>query len=111
MARLRILYVEGNGIERNLDKATRLLSKAVDPRIASDRYQLANMHEPGMGFNRDLEQAIRLYRQAANGGDLSGTGQSGKLSTPPNQRKHRNEAVSKSQPQQSTIAAILKGNW
>ena len=108
-ARLGILYVEGNGVERNLNKAIKLLSKAAEQDIASARYQLANMHELGTGFDKDLTQAIRLYRQAADGGYYPAQDKVEELSVLISQKKRRSAAVNK--PQQETTAEILKGNW
>ncbi len=65
-------YLEGLGVEKNLDKAVEWTQKAADHGDWDGQYNLAWFYEEGIGLERDMAQAIFWYRKAAlQGHDLA----------------------------------------
>ncbi|MCD7756010.1 MAG: sel1 repeat family protein [Firmicutes bacterium] len=65
-------YLEGLGVEKNLDKAVEWTQKAADHGDWDGQYNLAWFYEEGSGLERDMAQAIFWYRKAAlQGHDLA----------------------------------------
>ncbi len=65
-------YLEGLGVEKDLEKALYWTRRAADHGDRDGQYNLAWFYEEALGVDRDLEQALFWYRQAAlQGSDLA----------------------------------------
>jgi hypothetical protein len=63
------LYLTGKGVKKNPEIASACLKKAVANDCWQARCNLARMYQYGIGIERNLQQAFRLYKQAAEGKD------------------------------------------
>lgn len=63
------LYEQGQGVERDLEQATKWLKKAAVLDDARGQYQLAMAYEKGLGVERDLHKAAHWLEKAAEQGD------------------------------------------
>jgi len=64
------IYLDGIGVEVDLDKAFFWLSKASNNESAQAQYLLGFMYENGIRVDKNLERAAKLYTKASIGGDL-----------------------------------------
>lgn len=64
--RLARMYVTGEGVERNLEKAVNLLRKASDAGHAVAQFNLGEMLKNGEGVKEDPKGAIEMYEMSAN---------------------------------------------
>ena len=67
-ARIGILYLEGQGIPQDYDKAYKHLSQAANAGVPAAQYFLALMYEEGNGVSANPTMALSWYKKAANGG-------------------------------------------
>lgn len=65
---LGMLYLNGDGVDRNLAMALGWFQRAARQGSALAAYQLGNAHRLGLGTPIDVEQAIAWYSRAANDG-------------------------------------------
>jgi len=63
---LGLMYLKGDGIEKDLSKAYDLLSEASGSMDPESTYSLALMYEKGWGVEQDLYEALRLFAFSAN---------------------------------------------
>jgi hypothetical protein len=69
---LGVLYVRGEGVERNYYEARRWLARAADGTghmAAASMYDIGNLYRLGYGVERDIEEGRRWYERAAAMGD------------------------------------------
>ena len=66
---LGMVYVLGQGADRNEEQAVQLFLKAANQNLPVAQRQLGAMYESGRGANQDLIEAYRWYSQAAVNGD------------------------------------------
>jgi TPR repeat protein len=59
-------YLDGIDIEVDYEEAFRLLSKAASQGASRAVLNLARMHAGGLGIDRNVLEAIRLYKTVAN---------------------------------------------
>lgn len=76
---LALRYRDGNGIDRDYQKATGLLRRAADKGHVQAQYLLASHYRVGLGVEQDIAEAVRWYRMAAEQGDLSAAHRLGRL--------------------------------
>jgi len=76
---MAILYLEGRGVERNVDQGVALLRQAANHGGVESQLELAGLYESGAGVKQDLEQAVAWYRQAAESGSAIGGNNLGRL--------------------------------
>ena len=55
-------YEQGNGIDRNLQKAMEWYQKAAEQGIAESQYNLAQCYANGLGVKQDAEKAVFWYQ-------------------------------------------------
>lgn len=65
---LGVLYLEGRGVERNLDQARNWFLKAARKQHLEAQYNLGHMALSGMGMEKDVNVALKWWQQAAQGG-------------------------------------------
>ncbi|MGD9737896.1 MAG: tetratricopeptide repeat protein [Bauldia sp.] len=63
--RLGMLYIEGNGVERNVEEGVRLVRLAAEAGLAEGQQELGTIYFRGTGVERDPVQAVEWYRLAA----------------------------------------------
>jgi len=64
------IYLDGIGVNVDLDKAFFWLSKASNQDSPQAQYLLGFMYENGIKVDKNLERAAKLYTKASIGGDL-----------------------------------------
>jgi len=64
------IYLDGIGVDIDLDKAFFWLSKASNQDSPQAQYLLGFMYENGIKVDKNLERAAKLYTKASIGGDL-----------------------------------------
>jgi TPR repeat protein len=67
-AALGNLYLQGDGVERNLELAVSWIRKAADQGSAPGHYLLAKCYAAGVGVAKDVRQARKHYRASAAAG-------------------------------------------
>ena len=68
VARIGRLYLDGNGVEKNLKTTITLLKKAANAGSARGQNTLGYCYECGLGVEYDIKEAIIWYRKAATQG-------------------------------------------
>jgi hypothetical protein len=69
MFNLAVFYKNGNGTEKNLEKAFYWYQKAAEIGGKEAMYNLALCYENGEGTEKNLEKAFHWYQKAAENGD------------------------------------------
>jgi len=64
MDRVGLSYLEGDGVEQDLEKAFQYLSKASSLDSAFSSYNLAEMFKNGRGVPKDKQMALKYYQKA-----------------------------------------------
>jgi len=64
-----MMYVLGQGTDRNEEQAVQLFQKAANQNLPVAQRQLGAMYESGRGTSQDLIEAYRWYSQAAANND------------------------------------------
>jgi TPR repeat protein len=73
MADLGNMYLNGEGVAKDLSEALRLIRKAADAGDPRGQARLAGMYAQGAaGLSKDFVEALRLARQSADAGNDSG---------------------------------------
>lgn len=62
------MYLEGKGVERDVNKGMNLLLSAANDGYVRGQYQLGFLYEQGVGVPQDQALALEWYRKAAQGG-------------------------------------------
>lgn len=62
------LYKDGNGVEKNIDKALSLLTQSANEGCTGAMESLAKIYLTGDGVNKNGEEAIKWYLKAVNAG-------------------------------------------
>jgi hypothetical protein len=65
---LGVLYLEGNGVERNAERARTWFMKAAEKNHVLAQYNLGHMALSGMGSEKNIQEAIKWWKLAAEGG-------------------------------------------
>ncbi len=65
---LGVLYLEGRGVERNLEQARNWFLKAANKNQVEAQYNLGHMALSGIGMEKDTDEALRWWKKAATGG-------------------------------------------
>ena len=60
-----LLYLKGEGVPQNLDKATEYFNQGAALNNASCFFNLATMYQNQIGFEQDEQKAIELFKKAA----------------------------------------------
>ena len=69
---LGMMYLDGNGVTKNLERAFSYISRAANAGHTEAVYQLAQMYDSGIGTAKDQNQAKIWYQKAAaNGNDAA----------------------------------------
>ena len=79
---LALMYDNGNGVPRNLERAAYWYRKAAERGYANAQNSLGAMHESGEGVPKDLAEALKWYRLSAAQGNKSGQRNLEKLQGP-----------------------------
>jgi len=66
MRDLGLMYLQGNGVEKDHGKAYSYISTASKEMDPESIYILATMYEKGMGVERDLYESLKLFAFSAN---------------------------------------------
>lgn len=66
---LGVLYLRGQGVERDVDLAASLFRSAAEKGLRTAQKNLGELHVEGVGVARDFVAARRWFRLAANQGD------------------------------------------
>jgi len=69
---LAVLYLRGEGVDRDDKLAARWLRRAAKQGLAASQLLLGSLYSSGRGIERDDEKAVAWYRAAANQGDPKG---------------------------------------
>ena len=69
---LGVMYADGNGVEKNEQKAVELYKKACDGGEMLGCFNLGTMYAKGSGTEKDLGKAAELFKKACDGGDMNG---------------------------------------
>jgi TPR repeat protein len=69
--RLGVLYIQGQGVTQDYQKASGLFRAAAEAGVAEAQYNVAVMYNEGMGMPRDLTQAVFWYQKAASQGNAN----------------------------------------
>ncbi|SFC06434.1 DUF2971 domain-containing protein [Pseudoalteromonas denitrificans] len=64
-----IMFLEGNGVPKDLSKASSILAQLAEQGNPLSQFKLARMYENGEGVEVDLKKAIALYTLSAEQGD------------------------------------------
>ncbi len=64
MANLGLMYLKGEGVDKNYDTAREWFEKASDYDNDSANYNLALMYQTKIGVNEDVDKAINYFRKA-----------------------------------------------
>ena len=67
---LALLYTNGEGTEKNLEKAFYWYQKAAENGFEVAMYNLALYYENGKGTEKNLKEAFYWYQTAAENGNL-----------------------------------------
>lgn len=67
---LGIMYLKGNGVEQDKQKARQLLKGAAEEGLDIAQYQYAELLHSGEGGNQETEKAIKWYKKAADQGHV-----------------------------------------
>ena len=62
------LYLNGDGVGRNLSMSAGWFMRAVDHGHTDAAFKLANAHKLGLGIPQNIEQAFALYRNVSSNG-------------------------------------------
>ena len=66
--KLGVMYLEGDGVARDLAKAVKWWRKAAEQGDVMAQYLLGVMYNLGLGVTEDEEEAARWFREAAEQG-------------------------------------------
>lgn len=69
--RLGVLYVQGQGVPQDYQRAGTLFRAAAEAGVPEAEYNVAVMYNEGMGMPRDLTQAVFWYQKAAAQGNAN----------------------------------------
>ena len=69
---LGVMYTNGNGVEKNEQKAVELYKKVCDGGEMRGCYNLGVMYAKGSGVEKDFGKAAELFKKACDGGDMNG---------------------------------------
>jgi len=64
------MYLDGAGVQQNLDTAVKLFKQAVAKENAEAQYALGSLYASGSGVEQDNNETIRLWRAAAAQGHV-----------------------------------------
>ena len=65
---LGVLYLEGRGVERDLEQARNWFLKAANKNQIEAQYNLGHMALSGLGMEKDTNEALRWWQKASTGG-------------------------------------------
>ena len=65
---LAVFYLNGFGVDKNVEQAAVLLRKAAEQGLAEAQFKLASLYATGVGLTQDLHQAAAWVRKAAEQG-------------------------------------------
>ena len=65
---LGVLYLEGRGVEHNVEQAHSWFLKAAEKDHVEAQYNLGHMSLSGMGMEKNVEAALMWWKRAAEGG-------------------------------------------
>ncbi len=65
---LGVLYIEGLGVERNLEQARFWFLRAAEKLHVEALYNLGHLSLDGLGVEKDIHKALDWWKQAAEGG-------------------------------------------
>jgi TPR repeat protein len=65
---LGVLYLEGNSVERNAERARTWFMKAAEKHHVLAQYNLGHMALSGMGSEKNVQAALNWWKLAAEGG-------------------------------------------
>lgn len=65
---LAVKFIKGEGVEKDVDKATALLTEAAAAGHIKAQYNLGVMYLNGIGTGKDIDKATDCFKQAANQG-------------------------------------------
>ena len=74
------MYLNGYGVEKDIQKAVIWLKKATLNGSASSAYTLAKLYENGEGIEKNIEEAYSYYQISAVLGNFYANYQVGKIS-------------------------------
>ena len=77
MLRVGEIYLQGNGVDRDVAKGVEWLTKAANRGNGEAMYSLAQIHSTGMGVPMALDKAYGWYKKSANVGHAAGQYQLG----------------------------------
>jgi TPR repeat protein len=67
------MYTDGQGVERDAERAAEWYRKAAEQGVADAQYRLGELYENGEGVPGDMEYAYAWYSVAAHLGNAKGT--------------------------------------
>jgi TPR repeat protein len=67
--KLGVMYLEGQGVAKDQEKAVKWFRQAVEQGNALAQRLMGLMYEKAWGVEQDLEEAVKCYRRAAEQGD------------------------------------------
>ena len=73
------LYLQGEGVKQDYQKAAELFKKACDGSSRSDCFILANLYRDGKGVEQNYQKAAKLYQKSCNNGEMYSCNFLGKL--------------------------------
>jgi len=65
---LGVLYLEGHGVERNIEQAREWFMRAAEKSHVEAQYNLGHMSLSGMGVKKNVQAALLWWKLAAEGG-------------------------------------------
>lgn len=68
---LAILYLKGNGVEKNSAKAINLLEQSAEQEFKSAQYKLGQLYREGRKVDTDMDKAIEYFTLASDQGSAS----------------------------------------
>ncbi len=68
---LGIMYLEGRGVDRDINQGVELIRSSAGDGYARAQYRLGSLYEQGVGVAQDETQALEWYRKAAQGGNTA----------------------------------------
>ena len=77
MLRVGEIYIQGNGVERDVAAGMKWMKKAADRRNGEAMYSMAQLYSAGLGAQVNMQYAYEWYEKAANVGYAPGQYQLG----------------------------------
>lgn len=68
---LGMLYMSGNGVEKDFDKGLSLLNKAADDGCVPAMFELARRYRRGDGVKQEGSKVVKWYKKAVDAGDIA----------------------------------------